>query len=130
MSKRSRWLLLSFAACLAAGSVAGRPDSAQTPTIAEKILSQISMSILKGKISTKGPGDDEDWTVYLLIRAPKSASLDLDTINGPISLYDVDGNVYLDYALGMGPNILGHAPESVIRAAMLTKPSVCGCRLR
>ncbi len=31
-------------------------------------------------------------------------------------LYDVDGNVYLDYALGMGPNILGHAPASVNRA--------------
>ena len=31
-------------------------------------------------------------------------------------LYDVDGNVYVDYALGMGPNILGHAPEPVIRA--------------
>jgi glutamate-1-semialdehyde 2,1-aminomutase len=31
-------------------------------------------------------------------------------------LYDVDGNVYLDYALGMGPNILGHAPQAVIRA--------------
>jgi glutamate-1-semialdehyde 2,1-aminomutase len=31
-------------------------------------------------------------------------------------LYDVDGNVYLDYALGMGPNILGHAPEPVVRA--------------
>jgi glutamate-1-semialdehyde 2,1-aminomutase len=25
-------------------------------------------------------------------------------------LTDVDGNVYIDYALGMGPNILGHAP--------------------
>jgi glutamate-1-semialdehyde 2,1-aminomutase len=31
-------------------------------------------------------------------------------------LIDVDGNVYVDYALGMGPNILGHAPEPVIRA--------------
>lgn len=31
-------------------------------------------------------------------------------------LYDVDGNVYLDYALGMGPNILGHAPEALVRA--------------
>jgi glutamate-1-semialdehyde 2,1-aminomutase len=31
-------------------------------------------------------------------------------------LYDVDGNCYVDYALGMGPNILGHAPEPVIRA--------------
>jgi glutamate-1-semialdehyde 2,1-aminomutase len=29
-------------------------------------------------------------------------------------LTDVDGRVYLDYALGMGPNILGHAPPAVI----------------
>jgi glutamate-1-semialdehyde 2,1-aminomutase len=29
-------------------------------------------------------------------------------------LTDVDGNVYLDYALGMGPNILGHAPSAVV----------------
>jgi glutamate-1-semialdehyde 2,1-aminomutase len=28
-------------------------------------------------------------------------------------LTDVDGNVYIDYALGMGPNILGHAPRAV-----------------
>src|SRR3981081_3594272 len=31
-------------------------------------------------------------------------------------LYDVDGNSYADYALGMGPNILGHTPEPVICA--------------
>ena len=60
---------------------------------AEKILSQITMSIDKGKISTQGPGYDDDWTVYLLIRAPKSAVLDLETKNGPISLYDVDGKL-------------------------------------
>ncbi|MBS0419872.1 MAG: aminotransferase class III-fold pyridoxal phosphate-dependent enzyme [Proteobacteria bacterium] len=29
-------------------------------------------------------------------------------------LTDVDGNVYIDYALGMGPTILGHAPAAVI----------------
>lgn len=29
-------------------------------------------------------------------------------------LTDLDGNVYLDYALGMGPNILGHAPTAVV----------------
>jgi glutamate-1-semialdehyde 2,1-aminomutase len=28
-------------------------------------------------------------------------------------LTDVDGNVYIDYALGMGPTILGHAPTVV-----------------
>jgi DUF4097 and DUF4098 domain-containing protein YvlB len=60
---------------------------------AERILSQISMTIDKGKISTQGPGYDDDWTVYLLIRAPKSAALDLETNNGPISLYHVDGKL-------------------------------------
>jgi hypothetical protein len=74
----------SVTACKAA---AGSGDAA------EKILSQITMSIDKGKISTQGPGYDDDWTVYLLIRAPKSATLDLDTKNGPISLYDVDGKL-------------------------------------
>ena len=60
---------------------------------AEQILSQIKMSIENGKVSTSGPGDDEEWTVYLLIRAPQSASIDMDTMNGPISLYDVDGKL-------------------------------------
>lgn len=35
-------------------------------------------------------------------------------------LTDVDGNVYIDYALGMGPNILGHAPPAVTDAVSRT----------
>ncbi|MFN4013910.1 MAG: aspartate aminotransferase family protein [Reyranella sp.] len=31
-------------------------------------------------------------------------------------LYDVDGNVHIDYVLGNGPAILGHAPKPVIEA--------------
>lgn len=31
-------------------------------------------------------------------------------------LKDVDGNSYLDYALGWGPNILGNAPDEVIQS--------------
>jgi glutamate-1-semialdehyde 2,1-aminomutase len=31
-------------------------------------------------------------------------------------LTDVDGNDYIDYALGMGPAILGHAPKAVVDA--------------
>jgi glutamate-1-semialdehyde 2,1-aminomutase len=31
-------------------------------------------------------------------------------------LYDVDGNVHIDYVLGNGPAILGHAPKAVIDA--------------
>lgn len=35
-------------------------------------------------------------------------------------LFDADGNRYIDYALGMGPNILGHAPPEVVQAVMLS----------
>jgi len=35
-------------------------------------------------------------------------------------LYDVDGNVYLDYALGMGPCVLGHAPQAVMDSVAST----------
>lgn len=31
-------------------------------------------------------------------------------------LYDVDGNVHIDYVLGNGPAILGHAPKTVVEA--------------
>jgi len=59
-----------------------------------RVLSQITMTIENGTVSTHGPsGDEEDWTVYLLIRTPKSAAIELDTMNGPISLYDVDGKL-------------------------------------
>jgi hypothetical protein len=60
---------------------------------AERILSQITMSIEGGRVTTKGPEDDDDWTVYLLIRTPKSATIDMETTNGPLSFYDVDGKL-------------------------------------
>jgi glutamate-1-semialdehyde 2,1-aminomutase len=31
-------------------------------------------------------------------------------------IWDVDGNEYVDYAMGMGPHILGHAPRVVVDA--------------
>jgi glutamate-1-semialdehyde 2,1-aminomutase len=31
-------------------------------------------------------------------------------------LYDIDGNVHIDYVLGNGPAILGHAPKAVVDA--------------
>jgi DUF4097 and DUF4098 domain-containing protein YvlB len=61
---------------------------------AEHILSQITMTIDGGTVSTNGPsGVKEQWTVYLLIRTPRSATIELDTVNGPISVYDVDGKL-------------------------------------
>lgn len=60
---------------------------------ADKVLSQIKLSVQGGEVSTSGPADDYDWTVYLLIRAPKDAVIDLETANGPLSLYGVNGKL-------------------------------------
>lgn len=82
----------------------------------ERLLSQIGMTIENGTVSTHGPsGEDHDWTVYLLIRAPKSAAMELETMNGPISLYDVDGK--LTAHANNGPISLHHVSgEADIRA--------------
>jgi len=75
----------SVTACKAAADYNGE---------AERILSQIAVNVQAGEVSTQGPSDqDNDWTVYLLIRAPKSATIDIETTNGPLSLYSVDGKV-------------------------------------
>lgn len=74
----------SITACKAAADYDGS---------AERILSQIKLAIQGGEVSTTGPGDEHDWTVYLLIRAPKAAVIDLETANGPLSLYGVDGKL-------------------------------------
>lgn len=39
----------------------------------------------------------------------------IDHAQGPF-VFDVDGNQLIDYYLGMGPMILGHSPEAIIRA--------------
>ena len=75
----------SVTACKAASNEDGE---------AEVILSQIHLSVSAGEVSTDGPSrDNQDWTVYLLVRAPKGAAIDLDTTNGPLSIYDVDGKL-------------------------------------
>jgi hypothetical protein len=60
---------------------------------AQRILAQMTLSIRNGEVSTNGPSEDGEWTIYLLIRAPKASVLDLETTNGPLSLYSVDGKL-------------------------------------
>jgi hypothetical protein len=75
----------SVTACKAASNEEGN---------AEVILSQIRVGVQNGEVSTDGPSNDKyDWTVFLLIRTPKSATLDLETTNGPLSFYGVDGKL-------------------------------------
>jgi putative adhesin len=100
---------------------------------AERILSQITMTIENGTVSTSGPsGEVEQWTVYLLIRAPKSATMDLETKNGPISLYDVDGK--LTVHAQNGPislhNVSGEADVSAQNGPISMEGSSGNVRIR
>jgi hypothetical protein len=61
---------------------------------AKQLLSQIKLQVEGGEVSVSGPSRDEDeWTVYLLIRTPKAADLELSTRNGPAAIYAVDGKI-------------------------------------
>ena len=65
-----------------------------------------------------------DKSIQLYQRAqkvmPGGVCLHLRSLEKPVPLsftsakgskmYDVDGNVYIDYVLGLGPLILGHSP--------------------
>ena len=60
---------------------------------AQKVLSQIKLVFQNGELRVSGPSSEDDWAAYLLIRAPKDASLDLRVTNGPLGIYDVEGKV-------------------------------------
>jgi hypothetical protein len=74
----------SVTACKFAANYGGRADG---------LLAQMTLSVRNGEVSTSGPNDEDQWTVYLLIRSPKASVIDMDTANGPISLYGVDGKL-------------------------------------
>jgi DUF4097 and DUF4098 domain-containing protein YvlB len=59
----------------------------------ERIFSQIILSVENGRVSVSGPSGHDNWTVFLLVRAPRSANLQLRANNGPVSIYDLDGKV-------------------------------------
>jgi hypothetical protein len=56
-------------------------------------LGQIHLTFQNGLLGVTGPSSHEQWAAHLLIKAPKSASLDLQVNNGPVGLYHVDGNI-------------------------------------
>ena len=61
---------------------------------AARLLSEIKLAVQGGEVSVSGPhGDREDWTVYLLIRTPRSADIEVTAHNGPVGFYTVDGKI-------------------------------------
>lgn len=59
----------------------------------EQIFSQIKLSVENGKVSASGPSNHDDWVVYLLVRAPKAAQLDLYAKNGPLGIYNLNAHL-------------------------------------
>ena len=58
---------------------------------ARAVLGQISARAAGNEIVAQGPS--ERWLVYVLIEAPRNASLNLETHNGPLSVRDLAGSV-------------------------------------
>ncbi|MCU1348570.1 MAG: hypothetical protein JWO56_1600 [Acidobacteria bacterium] len=56
-------------------------------------LAQIRATFTGDELRTEGPDGDERWVVVYLIRSPRNAVLDLQALNGEISLRDVQGTV-------------------------------------
>jgi hypothetical protein len=61
----------------------------------KELLSQIKLSVNGGRVSVSGPGHERNWNVHLLIRTPRSANLDIQAKNGPVSFSEVDGKIYV-----------------------------------
>jgi DUF4097 and DUF4098 domain-containing protein YvlB len=75
---------LSVLACKA---VAARPEEKT-----RQLLDGISVRLTDGSLQVSGP-KSEGWVVYLLVKAPKDATLDVETGNGEIRLVDLRGQV-------------------------------------
>lgn len=76
----------SIMACKAAGD--------EDAAAAERQLTEVRLVVTRNRVSIVGP-DDDDWVGYLLIRAPQNASLDAETMNGPLTLRDIAGKADL-----------------------------------
>lgn len=61
---------------------------------AARLLAEIKLTVKGGEVSISEPhGYHDDWTVFLLIRTPRSADIEVTAHNGPVSFYSVDGKI-------------------------------------
>lgn len=57
-----------------------------------ELLDSIRLEQHNGTVSVAVP-DSGDWAAYLIVQVPRSAQLDVETTNGPLSLSDISGQV-------------------------------------
>jgi hypothetical protein len=56
-------------------------------------VNELRVNVSGNEVSTDLGGDESRSMIYLLVFAPRNATLDLEAHNGPISVYGVDGHV-------------------------------------
>jgi hypothetical protein len=55
-------------------------------------LSQVRVQFDGNEVSASGP-DSEDWIVYFIVQTPRNATVDLESTNGPVSVYQFNGTM-------------------------------------
>jgi DUF4097 and DUF4098 domain-containing protein YvlB len=61
----------------------------------EKALAEIQIVRTGNRVSVQGPASDE-WVGHLIVHAPKNASVDLHSHNGPVSVRGFEGHATID----------------------------------
>lgn len=59
----------------------------------DSLMSQIKMTLAHAELGVTGPASHGRWGAHLLIKAPRAAAMELNVHNGPLSLYQVEGNL-------------------------------------
>jgi len=67
--------------------------AAETAAEAQNILNKISLSVQNGRVTVTGPAQRWDWMAYIIIKAPRGVTLELESGNGPIGVADFSGQV-------------------------------------
>ncbi len=66
--------------------------AADTIAEAQKLLTQLALSVEDGRVTVTGPGDD-NWMGYLIIQAPNGAVMELEAKNSPIAVSSFSGKI-------------------------------------
>jgi hypothetical protein len=67
--------------------------AARSGSDAEDVLGQIKLTFSNSEVGVSGPDSHRQWTAHLLIKAPRGAAMDLNVHNGPMGLFQVEGNL-------------------------------------
>lgn len=57
-----------------------------------ELQNQIKLQVQNGEVTVQGP-DSGDWVAYILIQSPRSATLEMHSYNGPVTVSDVSGAI-------------------------------------